>query len=86
MFRRNQLPFTKTRWFCTFGLNMRLFFGAFNIQRPECLCRMCRPNWVVLRQTSQAPLAMRFKFLTWENSSLQMLARSLSNDQTWPGP
>lgn len=44
MLSRYQLPSTKTRWFCTFGLNVRLFFGAFNIQRPECWCRMCLPN------------------------------------------
>jgi hypothetical protein len=42
---------------------VRLFFGALRSQRPECLCRMCRPNIVVLLQTSQAPLAMRHRVL-----------------------
>ena len=87
MLRRYQLPFTKTRWFCTFGLNVRLFFGALSIQRPECWCRMWRPNWVVFAQTSQAPLAMRSQFLTCENRGLPMVARASRNNQTcsWRG-
>ena len=58
MLSRYQSPATKTRCFWTFGRKNRLFLVALRSQRPPWECRMCRPNMVVLLQTSQAPLAM----------------------------
>ena len=51
-FSRTARPSMTNVLFCTFALKVRFVFGALRSQRPECLCRMLRPNLVPLPQTS----------------------------------
>ncbi len=44
-------PSTIIAVFCTFGLKVRLVFGARRAQPPDALCRMLRPKLTLLLHT-----------------------------------
>ena len=60
IFTRTGTPPRMNVLFWIFGLNVRLVLGALRSHRPECLCLILRPNFVVLPQASHFATAVPF--------------------------